>query len=353
MAHPLLQRARSEGTPLLDGKTATFVWKGREAPRLVGDMNDWEEDQALELERLAPGLWARTLAFPADAYVEYAYLSGKERIPDPLNPRSTPNGLGDINHFFYMPEGKPTPLIRRQRGVPRGTVTRYALPTMQLAVGTQRTVYLYQPPVEEPCPLLVVLDGVDYMRRAHLPTIIENMVAAGQMRPVALAMVQNGGKARSVEYGCCDVTVGFLCDAVLPLAREQLKLVDVRKEPGAYGLLGASMGGLAALYTALRAPEVFGSVLSQSGAFGWGEHRFVVSEMLRYSPQRKVRVWMDVGRLEGLLDANREVHALLQERGYQVDYHEYNAGHNYPAWRDDVERGLACLYGQDSSCAAA
>ena len=33
------------------------------------------------------------------------------------------------------------------------------------------------------------------------------------------------------------------------------------------------------------------------------------------------------------------------ERGYLLAYHEYNAGHNYPAWRDDIWRGLEALYG--------
>ena len=47
---------------------------------------------------------------------------------------------------------------------------------------------------------------------------------------------------------------------------------------------------------------------------------------------------MDVGRYEWLLEPNRRLHELLGERGYDVTYHEYNAGHNYPAWRDDLWR---------------
>jgi enterochelin esterase-like enzyme len=36
---------------------------------------------------------------------------------------------------------------------------------------------------------------------------------------------------------------------------------------------------------------------------------------------------------------------LLLGRGYDVTYREFNAGHNYPAWRDDVWRGLEALFG--------
>jgi enterochelin esterase family protein len=55
---------------------------------------------------------------------------------------------------------------------------------------------------------------------------------------------------------------------------------------------------------------------------------------------------MDVGRYEWLLEPNRRLHALLQEHGYDVTYREYNAGHNFPAWRNDVWRGLELAFGR-------
>jgi enterochelin esterase-like enzyme len=30
----------------------------------------------------------------------------------------------------------------------------------------------------------------------------------------------------------------------------------------------------------------------------------------------------------------------LKARGYEVAYREFNAGHNYPAWREDLIAGL-------------
>ncbi len=53
-----------------------------------------------------------------------------------------------------------------------------------------------------------------------------------------------------------------------------------------------------------------------------------------------------MGRYEqDLAPVNREMHDLLEERGYDVGYREYSSGHNYPAWRDDVWRGLEHAYG--------
>jgi enterochelin esterase-like enzyme len=42
------------------------------------------------------------------------------------------------------------------------------------------------------------------------------------------------------------------------------------------------------------------------------------------------------------------MHNLLTIRGYPVIYREYHAGHNYPAWRDDIWRGLETLYAPES-----
>jgi enterochelin esterase family protein len=343
--HPLLERARSQGTPLIEGDTATFVWQGRQAPNLISDAAGWESAPAAPV-KVDEETWKYTLRLPRDAYVEYAFLDPKtgERPPDPLNPRKGPNGLGKINHYFYMPEAQPTPLVRRAAGTRRGTLTRHKLAVGSLAVGRERTVYLYRPPVEQPFPLLVVFDAHDYVRRARLPQIVDNLIAQGRIRPIAMALAAHGGQARMIEYGCSELTLAFLSSAVLPLAQKHLNLVDFKQQPGAHAVLGASMGGLMAAYTALRLPDIFGAAISQSGAFSLRSQEFVIFDLVRHLPPPAVRLWLDVGQFEFLVGPNRRMHALLQERGYQVDYREYPGGHNYTAWRDDVWRGLEAIF---------
>ena len=147
-----------------------------------------------------------------------------------------------------------------------------------------------------------------------------------------------------VEYDCSDATLEFLISQVLPLAGSEIKLLDYKKQPGVHGVMGASMGGLIALYTALRVPKVFGRVISQSGAFASDEHEWVITELVRHAPARPIKIWMDSGKFEWLLGANQTMHALLRDRGYDVTYHEFSGGHNYPSWRDDVWRGLETVF---------
>ncbi len=139
MSGDLLERARREGAPLIDGETVTFLWAGEEAPLLVADFGDWEYGP-ISLEQTAPGIWTHRARFPKDAYLEYGYIDpqSEERVPDPLNPQTVPNGLGDINHFFYMPEARPSPLTRRARGIRKGTLTRHTLQAEYMLVGHRR-----------------------------------------------------------------------------------------------------------------------------------------------------------------------------------------------------------------------
>jgi enterochelin esterase-like enzyme len=348
MAKSNVKSLKIDQTPLIDGEVATFIWQGERAPKLTGDFTGWDAGNSISLKKSSPGVWEHKLTFPLDAYIEYSFIAGDETLTDPYNPRRTPNGMGASNNYFYMPDYKRSELVKKNENIPHGVVKSYAVSTDYLITGKQRTIHLYQPQVHEPVPLMVVWDGQDYLRRAHLNVIVDNLIAQGRIHPIALAMVNNGGqKSRHVEYSCNDATLGFIMTELLPLATKELNLIDIKKNPGAYGVAGASMGGLMALYTGVRLSHIFGNVLSQSGAFSWSGIDMVVFDLLEHGEKRLLKIWMDIGiyDIPGLLDANRNMQQLLSSRGYQADYREYNAGHNYPAWRDDLWRGLVSLFG--------
>lgn len=343
-AQHLLKQLQENGNPIITPDAATFLWQGDVAPNLAGDFNGWDAHARL-LEPIAPGLWAYTLNLAPDAYMEYAFISdpdSEERITDPHNPRLTFNGVKHYNHYFYMPQGGPTPLIQRTPGIKHGKVTHHLIRDTWLTARHRCRVHLYHPPVQEPCPLLFVLDGSDYLKRAHLAKIVDNLIAQKRIRPLALALVDNGGPARMVEYMCSEATLGLLLTQVLPLAQAELNLLPPNS--GTYGIMGASMGGLMALYAGLRYPGIFRQVLSQSGAFKFDQYEAYPFELVRANPTHPLRIWMDAGIYEWLLPANEEMHALLRERNYRVTYHQYSAGHNYPAWANDLWRGLETLY---------
>jgi len=180
------------------------------------------------------------------------------------------------------------------------------------------------------------------VKRARLNVIVDNLIAQKRVRPFAMALIKNGGRARNLEYSCSESTLEFVLDCVLPLAQKHLKLISPRE--GAYGVAGASLGGLMAVYTGLRLPKLFEKVLSQSGAFMLSDYETVVVDLVRYKPRPKMEIWMDAGKYEWLLKGNQEMHSLLKEKNYKVTFHEFPGGHNFTSWRNEIWRGLETLY---------
>jgi len=348
-----VQRARQSGNPVIQGERATFIWKGKSAPNLMSDLNGWDE-KSKPFKRISPTsitastkpVWSCSLTLPRDAYLEYAFYdpATQTRFLDPLNRRSVNNGVGSRNNFFYMPETMPSPFSIRRAGSAAGALMSHRVETKWLRDDSERQIHLYKPPVKEPVPLLVVYDGQDYLHRAKLAVIVDNMIADKRIQPIAMTFLPSAGRRRNVEYACSDATVLWVDQMILPFASKKLNLLNIEKHPGAYGVLGASLGGTMSLYTGMRMPEIFGKVISQSGAFMIESRDFAVVDLVRHGQAQDSNIWMDVGRFEELLEDNRNMNALLEEKGYQVTYHEYSGAHNYTSWRDDLWRGLETLF---------
>src|SRR5215216_5294716 len=353
-ANAILRRAQQYGNPVVQGNRAIFLWEGDSAPLLISDLTRWDE-RPKSFKRLTStrqpttnkAIWSCSLTVPRDAYVEYALRDPvtQDQFLDPWNEHSVSNGMGKRNNFFYMPETMPSPFSVRRADVPTGTLTRHRVDTSWLLEDEgERDVYLYKPGTTEPVPLLIVYDGPDYLHRARLATIVDNLIADKRICPIAIAFLQNGRSRRSVEYFCSDASISWLDREILPLARKQMRLIDTRKQPGAYGVLGASAGGLMSVYTGLRMPEIFGNVLCQSGVFALYGRDFAAVDLVRHEHAREIHIWMDVGQMDDLLEDNRRMQSLLNEKGYRVTYREFSGGHNYTCWRDDLWRGLEEMF---------
>ena len=332
--------------PIIEGNKATFYWHGKTAPHFIDDIHMWE-DAPQKMKRIDKELWAYSIELPNTAYLEYSFYEPRTetRVEDPLNKNIIFNGIQHYNHFFYMPKLSPTELAVRKKNILRGKVTHHLVETWMLADEGQRDVYLYHPPVKTPVPLLVVYDGTDYLKRALLNVIVDNLIHEKRIQPIAMAFLQNGDDRRGVEYACSDATIMWLDNVILPLARKKLNLLDVTKYSGAYGVLGASFGGLMSMYTGLRMPETFGKVISQSGVFESEKRDFVAVDLIRSKRSREIKIWMDIGHFDWLLEDNRRLQPILHENGYDVTYREFSGGHNYTCWRDEVGIALEHLFG--------
>jgi enterochelin esterase-like enzyme len=341
------------GSPLVDDQGATFVRLGHEPPPpLVGEWADFRLDEALPMSRLEPGVWVARRDLPTNAYLEYGYLIDGERQPDPLNRHPASDGNGGRISRLWMPHA-PREALDLGRlatdAVPRGRLVRHPIETGRLVAGRRRRLVLYHPPGDTHAQdLLVVLDGQDSIVHQRLHRVVDVLIARGRIRPIGLAFVYHGGEARFPEYSCSESTLNFLVDRVLPFAQAELGLP---RRPAA--ILGPSLGGLMGLYAALRRPDAFDRVVSQSGTFEIPGHEMVTGDLVRHLPTVPVAVRLSAGTFEWLASPVARMAALLRSRGYDVIHHPFVGGHNHRIWAEDALVAIEGLFGTGATARAA
>ncbi len=342
-------------------RRVTFLWRGgAEASEVTIEASILTDSQESSLMRLAgTDVWFLTFRLPATARFTYSFKRpGKRPTFDPLNPLRFRS-----SSFAELPAAPPQTWIGIQPDVPKGRVTSDKLRSENLK--EEREVSIYTPPGYDPKSgsygLLVLFDGQDYRGPMPIPTILDNLVTAKKIRPLVAILVDNlSEESRDRDLECYPPFADFLAKELVPWARQRYRF---SAEPERTIVGGVSLGGLTAAYCALRYPEVFGNVLSQSGAFyyfpgwedqeenngapyGWLIRQFVTTRKL------PIRFYLEAGLFENdcpetLLAQNRRMRDVLEAKGYSVVYSEFAGGHEFLSWRGSVADGLIALAGRD------
>lgn len=374
---PLVESAGVEPPLVDDERLVTFVWRGAQhGVRLHGGPSADHD----ALSRL-PGsdVWYRSYRLPASTRLapdvpelnadphtrRRAILATAQR--DPHNPRSMPAApldRYDGYSLLELPQAPSASWTQAQPGVAAGTLETQMLDSAQL--GNRREIQLYRSAGYRPgAPgqaLLVLFDGESYTSQVPTPTILDNLVAAGRIPPLAAILISNPSEAaRSAELPPNPRFARFLAEELMPWAKARGVFAPAARTVVA----GASYGGLAAAWAGLTHPEWFGNVYSQSGSFWWapgwqqagafaqGEAQAEwLTRRFAQSPRLPLRFQLEAGLFEtgrpgqvGILDATRHLRDVLRAKGYPVGHREYAAAHGYEHWRISLADGLMALLG--------
>lgn len=245
-----------------------------------------------------------------------------------------------------------------QPGNPKGNLASFYFKSRLLK--NKREIWVYTPADYRtngsPFPLLIVLDGQAYTSQLIPgPTILDNLIADGQIAPLVAVFISSIDQPqRNLELPCYAPFIDSLAVELLPWIYTHY---HVSHQPDQTIIAGSSYGGLAAAYAALRKPELFGNVLSQSGAFWWqpsknGTDLWLIKQY-ENSPKLPVKFYLDVGDQEidestarmSMVKVNRCFSDLLKRRGYEYSYQEFKGGHDYDCWKQTFATGLISLIG--------
>ena len=353
---------------------ATFVYRDTLHAKTIqvsGGAAGWV-DWLTRLEPIAgTDIWYKTVVLPRTVRVGYQFRVDDDEglLPWYLDPkfgarfakwhgdRLNPNvdstmRVRGARSKLIGPGADPQPYTVRRADVAHGTLDSLSVDSRIL--GQHRRAWMYTPPLtgsrRTPLPLLVMFDGGAYTADAYVPTptILDNMLAAGKIAPIAALFVDNG-PARMTELGCDSTFARFVVDELLPLVRRRYA---VTRDPLQTAVGGSSHGGLAATCAALRFPRTFGMVISQSGSYWWAppnEDYEWPARTFASRPKLPLRFYLDVGVLEtdrssgdgpGQVITNRHFRDVLRARGYDVLYQEFVGAHEYFNWRGTISTAL-------------
>jgi enterochelin esterase-like enzyme len=342
--------------PIVEGARCTFLYRG-EADEVSLVHRAVGLPERIPLRRLyLTDLWYVVVELPEGSRFEYqlevARGDRRERINDPLNPRLAHSPVGSSSVCYARgyevpewtrpdPESRPGSLVDLK--VPSRALRRDCAVTLYLPARVLRTARY---------PLLVVHDGSDYLKYASAKTVLDNLIHRLDVAETIVAFVSPGD--RLTEYANSAAHARYLTAELVPRLEAEFPLAAA---PSGRCLMGASFGAVAALSTAFRYPQVYGSLLLQSGSFvftdigndhgGGPAFEPVVKFVNRYraAPRRVAdRVFVSCGVYEPLIIRNRSMVPTFEAAGMDVRYVEARDGHSWENWRDRLREGLSWIF---------
>jgi enterochelin esterase family protein len=373
-----------------DGRVElTFVWIG-DAPSVSLQCGLAHPATSVAMEQ-RPGLpvWTAVLTADADTLVSYRFVvddpyvdagqldeqrwqelmmvvAQRRSYADPFNrhhiaPLATLFGLPVVQEQYEsvlaLHHAPPTPWFAPHEAAP-GELHRFELTSPEL--GNTRDITVWTPPeLHDDHPLVVLLDGPSFLRLGELDRALDLAVERREFKAPVVAFVHEahgttGLAERTHELSCNPAHAVMLTDELIPELRHRF---PVSRHNTATVLGGASLGGLASAYTAMRRPDVVGNVLSVSGSYWFGierdGHAEWLTRRLHHRPVPGLRWYQQIGRYEDgplavaptvtHLQANRHLHDLLVAQGVDVVYEEMGTAHDVCAFRVAVMHGLRAL----------
>ena len=359
----------NQGTPIIEPDSegyslVTFLWRHDGSARNIAVIQDWGADGIREhhMSRLPNSdVWYLTRQMRSDTRTTYQLSPSSSVDPnapapyqlDLLNPKTFSVYLSETGHdilfsLLELPDATALPW-RQTDSIETGTIQFHT------PFSDQRRLWMYMPPVQskKPLPVLVVFDGRLYQDLMKLPEMLDYLIAQGQIPPVAALLVDNLDRS---ELVCRNEFADYMANEVMPWLRA---MYPITNDPQTSIVVGSSFGGLAAAFLGFRYPDIWGTVLSQTGWFRWhpdddAEHHWLARQFTDM-PKLPLRFWVQVGNLEVAqmldggptqLDANRRFRDVLQSKGYDLTYYEYSGGHDASSLEFPLAKALIQIFQQ-------
>ncbi|WP_370964489.1 alpha/beta hydrolase [Amycolatopsis sp. cg9] len=230
-----------------------------------------------------------------------------------------------------------------EHAVPHGRVR--TLGYASTVTGTRREATVWTPPGDHrELPALYLVHGgggdhLDWVEPGRAPVILDNLLAAGRIRPMVVVF-PDGNVPGATGLPGDDSFPAELLDNLVPAVQRAYR---VRREPGGRALAGLSLGGLQTWNVLLSRPGAFGSIGDFSSGYFPGVLEALTTEhadLLR-DPRLNARTGLHriyCGNPDDIAHANNvATRAVFDAYGIRYRYSEFAPGaRTWQTWRDNL-----------------
>lgn len=232
----------------------------------------------------------------------------------------------------------------------KSTIQSYVFKSEALAEELELLIYLpynYSPLFTY--TLVIAQDGRDYFQMGRIGRMADELLENDEIENIIIVGIpyQDRFDRRRKYHPDGDkhaAYVRFLAHELVPYLDREFSTHQM-----SYGrvFIGDSLGGTVSLLTALKYPHTFGKVIMQSPLVDQTVLKAVedfeephLLELYHVIGTQEIDVPTTDGKRANFIEPNRELHALLNKKGFPNFYEEFDGLHTWKYWQADLKRAL-------------
>lgn len=326
---------------------------------VVGDF--LSASKPLNLTKDQHGVWSVTVGPLKPDYYTYTLTVDGVRTMDPKNP-VIKQGISSLENVMALPGAETA--FQDNRAVPHGDLRQVWYQSNTL--GMMRRMHVYTPPGYEKgntkYPVFYLLHGggdddSGWPTVGRAGFILDNLLAAGQAKPMIVVMPNGSmpppsptasGAANQAQMmtRMRALFADELLKEIMPYVEKNYRTQTSRENRAIAGL---SMGGFQTLDVTLTRPELFNYVgVFSSGFFGptidEAETKYASALKDPNFNKNKKLFWIEIGKDDFVMDANKKTMALLDKHQIKYQYKETAGGHTWTNWRQYLNEYVPLLF---------
>jgi len=332
---------------VLPDRRAVFQVRAPEAQHVVLDLGGRHE-----MVKDTGGIWRFTTEPLGSGFHYYSLIIDGVAVADPAS--ESFYGMSRMASGIEIPYDHDNFSLQ---DVPHGDVRikRY----YSQVSNSWRRFFLYTPPgydqnQQARYPVLYILHGGGEDERGWATQgltdiILDNLIAAGQARPMLVAMLDGNVVAPGFGEDFLKLFERELLETVIPFVEQNYR---VEAGPQSRALAGLSMGGLQTLYAGLNNADKFaylgvfssGWIMPRQAEQAERQYAAIAANPGRLNQQLKA-LYITMGGPEDIAFQNcQTMMKKFDELGVKYQYFETPGGHTWPVWRESLLRFAPLLF---------